>query len=364
MKCLHSSKTSGYPRQLLLKLLLVVVLLAGLIHWHYSVTADSAIGEESANGPIKMIGSLITEVSPWEPVATSQIPNLPGFKKFYDVASCKGHLFAGSNIGLFLLDNSPKVWSQAFPVDKIVSGLAFTDSTCNELFAAVDGAGVWRGTLQNNEWNWSKAGDISPDYDGAWDVLVTDNKLFVAGDFGIRWSNIPNTGQAFDWKATNINKLTVSLSDSDSGPLAAVWLDGVYTLLPGSDVWTKVSGNPPPTQNLIHEVAANSKGIIAGTQTGLLFAPAGGGWSPVTIIPQQPTFAAVANQEEIYVGRLGPNVYVTTDGITWRALPRFLNLREDPGQGFQVRGFDIGLTDGQLYAATTSGVWRLVDEIP
>jgi len=348
-------------RRVLLPLSLIIF--SGLLVARLTFAVDSPPAKSLTSGEIKMIGSLVVVSTYWEPVAKSTIPTDPAFTKFYDVAACGDRLFAGSNIGLFSLNPKDSTWkpvSSPFSIGKPVFGLAFSDNSCKELFAAVNGAGVWRGNLVDNTWNWVSAGDAEPEDDAVWDVLVANNTVFAAGEFGIRRATLQNT---LDWQNTNITSRVVSLTGGNGGGdlLAAVWVDGVYALKPGSTNWVKVAGDPPESQNLVHEAAGNAKVTIAGTQTGLIYAPNNGSWSIVNAIELQSTFATIANGNDLYVGRRNANVYVTRDAVLWRKLPPFPNLRPDGGGGFQVRGFDIGLTDGALYAATTSGVWRLVD---
>jgi hypothetical protein len=82
-------------------------------------------------------------------------------------------------------------------------------------------------------------------------------------------------------------------------------------------------------------------------------------------VPAQTTYATLAYKGVFLIGQRHEVGHRSDDGgNSWKALPPFPNTRPDADQGFQVRGFDVGLTDGQIYAATTSGVWRLVDVVP
>lgn len=298
----------------------------------------------------------------WKPVAEQQLPSNT-ITKFFDVAVCGEHYFAGSNEGLYRLDQENKKWVKvnAVPGELVVAGVAFRGDTCGEVYAAARGAGVWRGQEQATGWTWKRVDASSTaDDDAARYVLVAEGKLFVAGDFGIRWSDFPNGEDPFNWQPTNISSLVYSITDNDSRLLASVWGDGVYEWKQNRS-WVKTPGDPADTQ--IYQGASNSAGIAAGSQSGLLFSAEGSGtWQRVPPpLPQVTTYALLAHEGAIYAGQRGSPAYKSRNGISWEPLPPFPNLRPDGEGGFQVRGFDIGLTDGALYAATTSGVWRLVD---
>lgn len=347
-------------------MIMIIALLIGAIGM--SVRAQSDKGSEA---PISKHYSFLPAVlmgPHWRSVANNQIPK-QSVTKFFDTAACGGSFYGGTNEGLYRLTNRlwNKVTENKFPGDLIVAAVTFRNNECDTVYAVARGQGLWRGQKQNEDkWGWDRIDDPRPLDDDTRYVLVTvNNEIFLAGDFGVRWAEIPDDQvAAFAWQETNLNSLVTSISESDNNGrlLATVWNQGVYEWKDQTKNWSKWPGDLPDT--LVYYAAINQSSIIAGAQSGL-FLGLGGPWQLVKGVPEETTYTALAYKGTFFVGQRSELVHKSVDdGKTWKPLPSFPNTREDGEQGFQVRGFDVGLTDGQIYASTTSGVWLLVDKIP
>jgi hypothetical protein len=354
-------------------MIIFIALLIGVLRFSVRAQTNAAAAEiasasEKEGGGQYYLPVVVMHLPPhWRPVAAKQIP-VETITKFFDIAACGEHLFGGTNEGLYRLDRAKREWTKVtqddFPGDLIVAGVTFRDATCDTVYAVARGEGLWLGQQNNKgEWIWDRVDDPKVIDEDARYVLVTEKTIFLAGDFGVRWAQIPDDQAAYTWQDTNLKSLVTTISNNDGRLLAAVWNEGVFEWNDQSKKFDKLAGTLPDTQ--IYAASSIDSDIIAGAQSGLIRADTAVPWYVVKTVPVETTFATLAHKGTFLIGQRYQTAFRSDDGgQTWKALPVFPDPSEDGDQGFQVRGFDIDLTDGQLYAATTSGVWRLVDNIP
>ena len=355
--------------------IMLIALLIGVIHSSVRATTDTPAAKDTATptatttatvGKI-YLPAILMQQPHWNPVADPQIP-FAGFTKFFDTAACGSHFFGGTNEGLYRLDPAQRKWVKVtgndFPGDLVVAGVAFRDNKCDTVYAAARGKGLWRGKKAGgNNWAWDRVDAAAVTDDQARYVLVAGSELYLAGDFGVRRATIPaNAAASYAWQDTNLTTLVTTISDNDGRLLAAVWNDGVYEW--NGQTFVKLPGILPDTQ--VYTASAIGGNYIAGAQTGLMRAALAVDWYLVRSgVPAETTYATLAHKGVFLIGQRHEDAFRSDDdGKTWKPLPAFPSIRPDGDQGFQVRGFDVGLTDGRLYAATTSGVWQLVDTSP
>lgn len=294
--------------------------------------------------------AVVTVPTPvWE-----QVGNEPaGVTKFYSVAVCGSHSFAGADNGVYrLVGNS---WQQqtanGLPTTVIVYGVAFGTS-CNSLFVGTWGQGTWRGDFNGSAWSWQRVDTAGfTDDNQVRAVAVREGTVYVGTEHGIFWAANPASAQV--WTGTNVTTLVtgVHLNEDDS-IYAAVWNQGVYQAGSGSHTWTEV-GNI--ADSLVYQAAATSNNYrVAGTQN-RIYRWSGGSWQAVNQFVST-TFATTAAYGKLYAGQRNNGVLVSEDGgQSWAAMNGEMAM--PAGEEFQVRGFFVD-GDGFLYAATTSGVWR------
>ena len=355
----------------ILIMMMLIALLIGVIRFSVRAQTEAVAADTAPAAKKYYLPAVFMQLPPqWMPVATNQIP-VNSITKFFDTAACGEELFGGTNEGLYRLVRAKHEWTwtkvteDGFPGDLIVAGVTFRDDKCDTIFAVARGEGLWKGKRNNqdNKWEWDRVDDAKDIDDDARYVLVDGDNIFLAGDFGVRWAAIPSDQAPYVWQATNLTTLVTSISDNNGRLLAAVWNQGVYEWKPQTKDWA-LQGDLP--DKLVYYVAAIQSSVIAGAQSGLFLTDTGMAWQLVKSVPQETTYTALAYQGTYFIGQRSELVRKSVDeGKTWKTLPPFPRpLRPDGDQGFQVRGFDIHFTDGQLCAATTSGVWRLVDKIP
>lgn len=308
-----------------------------------------------------------TLLSVWLPIVTkgdqwSPIGDMPsGVNRFYDLAACglddKRVLFAATNNGVYLYDATQNKWlreDDAIPSGKIVPGVTFVpNGTCMGIYAASAG-GIWYGHLEGSNWQWQR---VDEQLSNAYSVLVVENTLYAAGNFGIATiSPLPTTTMT-TWALSNqVTTLTLSLTRNGNKTLAAVWGQGVF--VEGKDpfnqpIWTRIG----PEQAGVYEADTGTQNVvIAGTDSGLRRWTAGSQWQATGAEFPNSTFAVKAVEATLYAGQAKAGVLRSFDGgLNWFKMND--GLTSVNNDGFQVRGFHIG-TDGKLYAATTAGAWQ------
>lgn len=306
----------------------------------------------------------------WLPVVAkedkwSRRGNVPqGVSRFYDVAVCgrdgEQVIFAGTNNGIYLYNAAQNNWvfeTDSIPAGKIVPGLAFTalkeDGTCTGIYAA-SAVGVWYGHLAGSNWKWER---IDENLSDAYSVLIVEDTLYAGGNFGIATITPLPTSKMATWTLSNqVATLTLSLIRNGEKTLAAVWGQGVF--VEGKDpfnqpIWTRIG----PQRTGVYEADTGTQDIVAaGTDSGLWRWTASSQWQETAVNFRNATFALKGVGSTLYAGQAKTGILRSVDGgLNWIEMNN--ELAGVNSEGFQVRGFHIG-TDGNLYAATTTGVWE------
>jgi hypothetical protein len=266
--------------------------------------------------------------------------------KFYSVAVCGEHILGGTEQGVYSFQNDN--WHKELAIPSgTVYGIIFKPSTCTEVYLTVRGGGLWRGRIEQDNWQWQRVDDGL--LDSALTVAWQGNNLFVGGDFGLKWSG--NEGQS--WQTVfDYPVIRLSLNPDTQQLLVAVWNRGVYY----QDSFNITVWHPLGAiqDTLVYQASGSDAGVVAGTQRGL-FAWNGLAWRVNTQFPQT-TFATAATSAELYAGQRHTGMLRSWDrGLTWQVFNAGLVIPS--GEEFQVRDIHIG-RDGYLYLATTNGIWR------
>lgn len=307
--------------------------------------------------PLTLLLPVVTKEDQW-----SQIGDVPaGVSRFYDLADCsrddKDVFFAGTNNGIYLYDTTQDRWlreDDSIPAGKIVPGIAFTSNeTCTDVYAAsVDG--IWYGHLEGSNWAWKR---VDEGLVNAYSVLIVENTLYAAGNFGIATITPLPTSTMTTWALSNqVTTLTLSLTRNGGKTLAAVWGQGVFVESKdpfNQPIWTRIG----PEQTGVYEADTGTEDIvIVGTDSGLRRWTAGSQWEVTASSSPNATFAVKAVGPTLYVGQAKAGVLQSIDGgLGWVKMNN--KLTDGNSDNFQVRGLYVS-TDGKLYAATTTGIWK------
>ncbi len=144
-------------------------------------------------------------------------------------------------------------------------------------YAASRATGVWHGHRDGNDWVWTSVASADLGVNKAYVVLVNDDRLYVAGGFGVAQASppLPAPGDTSTWSLTSdITTTTFGLSASASAEtvLAAVFNRGVFVQLSlDEERWTELPGVIP--NRLVYDAAANTNGGGRSRSYDLEFAP-------------------------------------------------------------------------------------------
>ena len=296
-----------------------------------------------------------------------KVGNTPdGVTLFYEVAVCDKYALAAGNKGLYASNNAlgqNPSWERqsdgGLAAAQIVSGVMFVPNVnCQTAYAASRTTGVWHGSRNGNEWQWTSVTPASEGLNGAYVVLVNNDKLYVAGSFGIaQASPLPQPTGASTWlKASTVNTTTFGLSISARNSAivhAAVFNRGVFDQsLSDERLWNPLPGPAIPNP-LVYDAAANANGtVVAGYDLGLL-RWSQSAWSPSPTSGSGTSFTVLAVGPRFFAAQEGGGVLLSVDdGRTWVQIGKNLPTTT----GFFVRGLSLS-DDGRLYAATSDGIW-------
>lgn len=317
-----------------------------------SVTRLSAVNDEpSCKPPCTVRLPIIQSLAQWLPVGN--IPSGTSISLFYKVAVCGQYSLAGTNIGLLSIKNITEqqaTWQQETEVGGVVSGVTFVpNADCRTAYATSRTQGVWRGARTGDNWQWER---VDQGLDQAFVVLVSDNTLFVGGNFGVRWTSPLPTDANATWNATDITTTTYGLSSSqkDSDDIhAAVWQRGIWEKSSDNSRWASIGTIPNPN---VYDAAANASGIIvAGTDRGLLRFQ-NSSWTASAPPFVLTSFAVLAVGERFYAAHDNFGVLYSRGGVNWE----WMSVGLPTDETFRVRGLSLS-DDGRLFAATRTGVW-------
>ena len=278
-----------------------------------------------------------------------------GIERFYSVAVCQDHLLAGSDRGVYSLTTPATDWTLTQQgITAAVTDVAFVPDDCDLAYAAILGHGVMRGEFANNTWVWERVDKDDQLNDARSIAIVGDSAatagIYAAGNFGVKWlPALPD--EPVTWERTTIESLTISLTPGNT-LLATVWTSGVFQTSLGG--WARLGSPGSPADTLVYRAAFDGSRGLVGTQSGA-FLWENGDWQRIPSIIQT-GFAVVMDSQALFVGQRIDGVVGSRDGgVTWYKVGKDLG-----GVGeltFQVRDLYIH-TDGTLYAATTTGVWK------
>lgn len=296
---------------------------------------------------------IIQSSAQWSPVGN--IPAGISISLFYEVSVCAEYGLTGTNVGLFSIKNitgNQATWQRETELGGIVSGVTFVpNSQCSIAYATSRTQGVWRGSRTGDNWQWRR---VDKGLDEAFVVLVSNNTLFVGGNFGVRWVSPLPTDNTVSWNATDIPATTygLSISQKDADDIyAAVWQHGIFEKSSDNSRWVSIGTIPNPN---VYDAAANSSGVVvAGTDSGLMRF-ANSSWTSSQPPFVLTSFAVIAVGGRFYAAHDDFGVlYSRNGGTTWESMETGLPQNEP---SFRVRGLSLS-DNGRLFAATRTGVW-------
>lgn len=314
------------------------------------------------------------------------------------VSNSDGHLFAGTNRGIFRSTDQGQHWSEIgvgvsllentsiraifilpngdilvsnfFDVfrstdkgntwiktgfnTKEIRGFA-RNPTNGELFAALgfalDGS-VYRST--DNGLTWTPTG-LSGNY--VYTVAIaangglfagTKNGIFRSTDNGVTWKLI-NAGLP---SSITVDALFI---DDTNGTILAGTSRGIYRSVNNGDSWTAAS----MSSIWVYSFARSSENnIVAGTSNGLFQSTDNGNsWTPVgtDLVDIDVYTLATYTKEEIFAGTSHGVFHSTNHGNDWQQLNKGL-------VAFTVASLAINQTNNTLFAGTTRSVFRSTDD--
>lgn len=325
---------------------------------------------QSTNEPLQIVTEENTTTVRWWKIFTPAVlkpaiwekidDNWPSGASALSTAVCDTDpilIFAGTvNDGIQIYDGSSWNPAASIPTGKSVTGLV-VNSACDHAYASLYDGGVWQGEEEiNGSWTWTRLGN--DDVLAARSLALAGDRLFVAGDFGLRYWDV-NGGSS--WQPTSgivgtqpvMYVSAVDSTDSNSALYAVQWQNG--------KIYHRAAGDPPGTWNPLslpdvpdvemRSVFGDAAGVqFVGTQSGS-YQLNGNIWEALSGVPAGAGLrAGVVTGSVAYLGFTdNAGVYKVQGSIStplnagWGTPPDFI--------------YDLVLAGGKLYAATTDGVF-------
>ena len=296
------------------------------------------------------------------PDVWERIGNHPeGLQKFYDVAACDGRHVAGTTDGVYTLVDG--VWQRetAIPGGTVLQ-VSF-GGDCDTIYVGNRDNGVYYGTLVGTTWQWTQV--YAPDDEEIIRSLVVRTvnnvtSVYIGGRNGLKWADNPVNADA-TWFGPILPGQFVTgltLQPDTQAIYAAVWQTGIFRNEVGTVDW--IQQDSPQFSGLnsrLYKVDTQGQQVVTGTEIGI-FAKNGGDWVRGRGLTS-PTHAVQATGKALYAGQLNnAGIFVSRDGgANWSPFVDGLDMNAPFFEDMQV--WSLPIEDGKLYAATTSGIWRL-----
>ena len=252
------------------------------------------------------------------------------------------------------IDNSVQIydgssWSKA---SNVPNGFTVTDvvvnQDCNLAYASLYNKGIWQGVKGGgNAWTWSQVGSDNVLSTRA--LALAGSKLFAGGDFGIRYFDGSWHTTAVDSSHLIMDISAANPQDNNSVLYAVEWLEGQIYKANGNApaTWNKMSLPTLPDTEM-RSVFGTSSGVsFVGTQSSS-YQYTGGNWQQISV--SGGVRGAALDGATAYLGYTSYAGVYKMSGTTpvamndgWSTPPKNI--------------YGLVLADGQLYAATSTGVW-------
>lgn len=256
----------------------------------------------------------------------------------------------GANARVWVLQGT--TWSDAQgnnapPIGYSVTAVVMNQS-CDTVYIGLYDQGVWQGVHNGGAWTWSRLG--GDEVKLVRTLALAGDQLFAGGEFGIRyWQNN-------NWQETNITAgnlvmyISAAQPDTSATSLYAVqWQSSqIYRAIGTLPTLWGVLPLPALPDNLTRVVFGTTENVrFVGTNE-RSFQLVNNSWQQINV--QAGLRAAVIEGDSAYLGfSLSAGVYKLQGGALtpinagWSTNPQFVYV--------------LTLAEGQLYAATTTGVW-------
>lgn len=252
--------------------------------------------------------------------------------------------------GVRIFNGSSWTTAASVPTGYSVTGVMINQA-CDRAYASLYNQGVWQGQRSGDTWTWALLG--GSEVATTRSLALAGTRLFAGGDYGIRyWGNnswLPASG-------INANQAVMYISaanpqDSNSLLFAVQWLNGKVYHAAGNApaTWTPLALPDVPNTEMRAVFGASSQNLVVGTQTGS-YQLVGGSWQSMGI--SAGLRSAVFDGTTSYLGYTSHMGVYKRQGNTLPPSPLWTGWDTPPE-------FVYGLTlvEGQLFAATTTGVW-------
>jgi photosystem II stability/assembly factor-like uncharacterized protein len=264
-------------------------------------------------------------------------------------------VFAGAGLSLIKSDDYGSNWyvsNNGLPVNRSVLSIAIIG---NEIYAGIDGNGMYKSTDNGASWNAINTG--LPSYYTAYSILYSGNDIYVANSNTPHGGVYKSTDNGNSWNSVN-NGIVDSTAfcfanDSTCIYCGSIMWGGVYKTIDNGASWITANTGLPPGSKVVSMVVKDTV-VYAG-----IFSPGNGFriyksddhgtiWSFCSSISSEIHKLAVCD-DKIYLGTVD-GVFYSTDGIVWTSFN--YGLSNINVSTFEVYGSDI-------FAGTLGGVFLL-----
>ncbi len=256
------------------------------------------------------------------------------------IASDAGHVYAGTDSGVYVSNNNGDTWTQELTdlTDSEIFSLAVTPN--GTILAGTEGGGISRSTDFGTSWSGANTGIpsgsniLSVASDGHGNIFAghSTEGVFYSSDDGLSWTARNSSME---------NAAIFSLTVAPDGTVYAGSKQFIFSSTDEGEHWD-TSENVGLSFDEVLALAADSSGnIFAGTlQSGRLWLPVGTTqWqstTPVAVSSDEQVHALAAVSGRVFMGMFGAGIEQTGDlGSTWT-------------------NFSGGLTDLHVYALTVA----------
>lgn len=254
----------------------------------------------------------------------------------------------GSGAKVWILNGTSWAAAANVPTGFNVTAVVMNQA-CDKAYVSLYDQGIWQGLRNGTTWTWTQLGGSEVKL--ARTLALAGDMLFAGGEFGIRFwgSNAWQFTNGVETAQPVMHIFAANPADNNSTLYATQWLNGkIYRALGGSPSLWSLLPLPDLPDTLARVVLGTSTNVMfVGTQSAS-YQLVGGNW--VSIAVPAGLRSAVINGDTAYLGySLNSGVYklqgnsLTPIDAGWSSKPDYV--------------YGLALVGGQLYAATTTGVW-------